>query len=217
MKTSLPLPNQGSALVPILAGLTVVALTAALFFYQSTQKKDQEMVSLREEVQKLKDSGPPRGKNDAVKAMQQDLERMKKDNQELSRLRNESRQYRDDKQQLEKLQGEVAQLRSSVKQQKQVEQENQLLRAQNLQAQAYQAQAMAGMQQNACIANLKQIDGATQQWALENRAPANSPVNIVNLFPYLKGRVVPVCPQGGTYSIFTVGRSPRCSVPGHAL
>ena len=53
-------------------------------------------------------------------------------------------------------------------------------------------------QQNACINNLRQIDGAKQQWGLENRAgstatPANSDIQ-----PYL-GRgnngTLPVCPS----------------------
>src|ERR1700712_4952175 len=53
-------------------------------------------------------------------------------------------------------------------------------------------------QQNACINNLRQIDGAKQQWALENKAAATaSPVD-TDIQPYL-GRggagTVPTCPS----------------------
>src|SRR5580693_8308763 len=52
-------------------------------------------------------------------------------------------------------------------------------------------------QQNACINNLRQIDGAKQEWALENRAGATTVPTSANLQPYM-GRgsngSLPVCP-----------------------
>jgi len=72
-------------------------------------------------------------------------------------------------------------------------------------------------QKNACIANLKQIDGATQQWALENRKSKDSPVRPEDIAQYLRNRTLPKCPQGGVYTLTTVGEDPKCSVPGHGL
>src|SRR5437870_4708707 len=40
-------------------------------------------------------------------------------------------------------------------------------------------------QMNACINNLRQIDGAIQQWALENHAAATSKVALTDITPYL--------------------------------
>src|SRR6516164_10295386 len=41
-------------------------------------------------------------------------------------------------------------------------------------------------QKNACINNLRQIDGAKQQWALENKkTSADSPPTSTSLTPYL--------------------------------
>jgi len=40
-------------------------------------------------------------------------------------------------------------------------------------------------QTNACINNLRQIDAAIQEYALENRIGASSPVNGDNISPYL--------------------------------
>ena len=77
-------------------------------------------------------------------------------------------------------------------------------------------------QKNACINNLRQIDGAVQQWALENKAASTSAVVFANVQPYLKNSVI--CPSGGTtfansYAISTVGVRPTCiKVPGtHVL
>ncbi len=52
-------------------------------------------------------------------------------------------------------------------------------------------------QKNACINNLRQIDGAVQQWALETKAApdASFPADTV-ILGYLKSEVK--CPAGGT-------------------
>ena len=74
----------------------------------------------------------------------------------------------------------------------------------------------------ACIANLKQIDGAVQQWALENKKVATDTYSLsdTTLLAYLKGSVLPVCPSGGRYLPgLAVSGNPRCSIggPGHTL
>jgi general secretion pathway protein G len=70
---------------------------------------------------------------------------------------------------------------------------------------------------NACINNLRQIDGAKQQWALENSKPANTLVSAVNITPYLPNNTMPICPAGGVYTINAIGTAPTCSMPGHQL
>jgi prepilin-type N-terminal cleavage/methylation domain-containing protein len=75
-------------------------------------------------------------------------------------------------------------------------------------------------QTNACINNLRQIDGAIQQWALENKKAAGAPVDIENVKDYIKltaDKQLPPCPAGGTYSVTTVDTQPTCSVEGHKL
>src|SRR2546421_2137148 len=51
-------------------------------------------------------------------------------------------------------------------------------------------------QKNACINNLRQIDGAIQQYALENKKSPSDPVTETDVTPYLKNLVA--CPAGGT-------------------
>ena len=65
----------------------------------------------------------------------------------------------------------------------------------------------------ACINNLKLIDAAIQQWALEQKKGPAAPVDYSDIRPYLKGRVC--CPAGGTsfedsYSISTVAGDALC-------
>jgi prepilin-type N-terminal cleavage/methylation domain-containing protein len=64
---------------------------------------------------------------------------------------------------------------------------------------------------SACIANLKQIDGAVQQWALANKKATNDIVTVQDILEYLKGSQLPACPGAGTYSVTTVQAKPRCS------
>jgi prepilin-type N-terminal cleavage/methylation domain-containing protein len=76
-------------------------------------------------------------------------------------------------------------------------------------------------QQNACINNLRQIDGAKQTWALENRASQTSTPAIANIQPYL-GRgtagTAPTCPADSSstfatsYSLNDLQSAPACLV-----
>ena len=75
-------------------------------------------------------------------------------------------------------------------------------------------------QENACINNLRMIDGAKGQWALENHKQNSDTPTEKDLAPYM-GRgpagEFPVCPQGGTYIIGRIDEKPRCTIPGHVL
>jgi hypothetical protein len=69
---------------------------------------------------------------------------------------------------------------------------------------------------NACINNLRQIDGAKEQWVLETHAKLGDIAPTSEVASFIKGRL-PICPQGGTYTIGRGGENPKCSVPGHSL
>ena len=80
--------------------------------------------------------------------------------------------------------------------------------------------ARAASQKNACIANLKQIDGAKASWALEQKkvvtdTPADS--DLFGATQYIRDK--PECPGGGTYNLNDVGSKPTCtqSAVGHSL
>jgi prepilin-type N-terminal cleavage/methylation domain-containing protein len=67
-------------------------------------------------------------------------------------------------------------------------------------------------QKNACVNNLRQIDGAIQQWALENQKQGSATVANTDIQPYLKGNVMPNEPAGGSYTINIVNNPPTCSL-----
>ena len=75
-------------------------------------------------------------------------------------------------------------------------------------------------QQNACINNLRQIDGAVQQWALQNNKSGSANVVQASLNQYL-GRGTagqwPTCPAGGNYTVSTVNAKPTCNIANHVL
>ncbi len=75
-------------------------------------------------------------------------------------------------------------------------------------------------QTNACINNLRQIDGAKEQWALENNAADGAAVTTGDIDIYIKGGVPAECPAGGDYGagIGNVGADPTCTIAGtHVL
>src|SRR5438552_11815344 len=63
-------------------------------------------------------------------------------------------------------------------------------------------------QLNACINNLRQIDGAIQQWALENKKDASASPVFTDISSYLKNSVICRSEErrvGKGYSLWRVG------------
>jgi len=81
-------------------------------------------------------------------------------------------------------------------------------------------------QKPACINNLRQIDAAANEFALEKGKTNGEAINFPDdLTPYIKlnsAGKIPLCPQGGIYTIKKVGDKPTCSLgtklgPPHVL
>ena len=73
-------------------------------------------------------------------------------------------------------------------------------------------------QTNACIENLRKIDGAKHAWAIENKKVATDAPGDGDLFGdtlYIRNK--PQCPAGGTYTLMRVSDKPTCGIPGHAI
>ena len=75
--------------------------------------------------------------------------------------------------------------------------------------------ARATSQANACINNMRQIDGAAQIWALEKGKANGAIITWPNdLTPYIKlnsTSSIPPCPANGAYTVGTVGALPQVS------
>ncbi|MBE0544464.1 MAG: prepilin-type N-terminal cleavage/methylation domain-containing protein [Verrucomicrobia bacterium] len=57
-------------------------------------------------------------------------------------------------------------------------------------------------QSNACINNMRQIDSAVQQWALETGQDDTATADATVVAPYIKGDTVPTCPSGNATYVF---------------
>jgi prepilin-type N-terminal cleavage/methylation domain-containing protein len=76
--------------------------------------------------------------------------------------------------------------------------------------------ARATSQMNACINNLRQIDAAANEFALEQGKKTGDAITMnTDLTPYIKlnsASSIPPCPAGGSYTIANVGTTPTCTL-----
>ena len=193
--------------------LVFVFLAATGFLFTSNKKNAAELTKLRQdnaELQALRAELAEAKKGEAQNAGSSIAE---KEKQELIRLRNEVGQLKRDKQQLS-TQVQQAQQNSERLLQTQQAQAQQ---AQQLQQQNQQLAQQTEVEKakNACINNLRQIDGAKQQWALENKQSAEAVPTAQHLAPFFQN--APACPSGGVYTFGNMETFPTCSVAGHTL
>ncbi len=72
--------------------------------------------------------------------------------------------------------------------------------------------ARESSRRQSCIANLKQIDSAKEQYAMDNKLASGAAVTMANLTGagnYIKS--TPACPASGAYTVDVVGTNPSCS------
>jgi len=206
----------------LLLGICLAALIVSEFFLISANRqKGEALAQWHQAQQQAADLQSQLSQATNSEDADSELARLRADNQDIPRLRNQI-------QQLQTQNANLSQLLKATRQAGQaVQQQLQDLEAQNEQAaedQQAQQQAqqqvvdrIAAQQRNQCIANLRLIYAAKQAWALEkNKTDTDTPTE-QDLLPYIKGGVFPVCPSGGTYTIGPVGQLPTCSIPGHVL
>ena len=73
--------------------------------------------------------------------------------------------------------------------------------------------ARESSRRNSCIANLKQMDSAKEQWAMDNKKATGDACQMSDIAgTYMKGAAAgPTCPGGGSYTVNAVGTNPACS------
>jgi regulator of replication initiation timing len=217
-KRSLPMKLKNWVLWLCVAAL----LATEVFLFLAKSQKAAVIVQLHESQQKVAQlqSDLDRLKNSSVATLSTENARLRAENQGLtqkySQQQAENNRLRGVSQQL------TQQLQTSRDAVQQQQEQLQQMQAENQQAatttEATTEQSMSpAAQLNACINNLRQIDAAKQQWALENSKTADAVPSAQDLLPYFSNLVFPVCPSGGAYTINAVGVPPTCSVPGHVL
>ncbi len=70
-------------------------------------------------------------------------------------------------------------------------------------------------QKNACINNLRQMEAAKEQWALETKQAQGAAADTTLCTAYLK--TTPICPAGGTYAWLSIGTNATCTITNHQL
>jgi len=165
--------------------------------------QQQSVARLRAENQELRDQAQQseqfRSENQRLAGLRVDveeLERLRREVAELHRLRAEVAKLRRDKEEAARLQAATTRMNAQLK---------------PLAAQAGQAQREL---MNSCINNLRLIEGAKDQWALEHKKGTGAVVNADELADYCKDSVVPTCPAGGAYTLNLIGETSSCSIHG---
>jgi len=203
----------GKIMLRVIA-LAAIAVAAVAHYqqYQTIQQLRQENADLKAQVAQ-------------IAPLQEQLARATQDTantgggaetqvRELARLRGEVQRLRSQTNALAKAQQEIQTL------QQRVEAETEARRDQAATLQAATPNRGDIHSMNACINNLRLIDAAKQQWALENRKQNTDTPTMDDLRPYLghgPNGDLPVCPDGGVYTVGTVSEKPTCSISGHVL
>lgn len=233
-----------SVLAPWLCAVGL--LLAVVLLFRSNQQKDAELAGARETIQQAEQLRQGLEQMERTSAtLSNQLAQLQDQQGDLMRLRNEVRTLREQNQNLGKqVQGAQADVRrmqvqaetaQAATQRAQAE-ANQLAGAEKQGTPAvdrqaeYQARIKAAVDANGgpgtpqgqavdgCINNLRQIDGAKQQWALEKQKSASDTPTKDDIMPYLGATAQALnCPAGGTYSINAMASLPTCSITSHAL
>jgi hypothetical protein len=212
--------------------VAVLALGGGWFLFKAGQSKSAEITILQEQVA---ESDALRAEFEELKREQvsaSELERLRKNSRDALRLRNEISQLRNQKTAIEQqaqqaqaaavaaqAQAQTAQSEIEALSRQQVEAQETsaaLTLEQQIFAARYGLTAEGVQQALVCINQLRRIEGAKQQWALENRQPATITPAAEQIAPYLHSDV-PSCPTGGAYLLNSIAESPTCNQPGHTL
>jgi hypothetical protein len=189
-------------------------LVAEIFLFAALQQKDAAQDAQRETEARMWQ-------------LQKDLDALKNSNaglqaSEILRLRKQNEIYTN---QLAKAQAMIDQLESeSAKTAQSLGTARTALQLQQQHLQELQTEnklvtdaGLTIIHRNTCINNLRELDAAKQQWALEKNKTVDAVPKPEDLLPYLKNGTFPVCPDGGTYTINSVEAIPTCTVQGHVL
>ncbi|HSY74405.1 MAG TPA: hypothetical protein VK810_02955 [Dongiaceae bacterium] len=197
----------------------IVLVVGECFLFSANQQKSHALAQARAAQQ---DAAQARADLDQLKTADaaQALEntKLRSDNQSLSK---KLLQMQTDNGRLQKSNQQLTQQLDATSASAQQQQEQlQQIAAENQERAAAAQQSDEEAARNKCINNLRQIDAAKQQWALENNKTATDVPTAQDIAPYIKldaNGNIPGCPSGGTYTIGAVGVPPTCSIPGHVL
>lgn len=189
-------------------------LVAEIFLFRANHGKEVALTGLREAQQENRQLAGELAelKNSNAGLQAAEISRLRKQNEILT---NKLAGLQTAADRLQQESGQNAQHLTTARTALQLQQEHLAqLQTENQQIAAAQAETL---QRNACINNLRQIDAAKLQWALEKNRTTDAVPTVRDLLPYFRDGIFPVCPAGGIYSLNAAAEEPACSLPGHAL
>ncbi|MDB6020049.1 MAG: polymerase, sigma-24 subunit, subfamily [Pedosphaera sp.] len=196
----------------LIGTVAVAAIATPVVMQQSAAKLRAENQTLRQQTDQLANLHADNDRlSNLLTQANNTLALSEKEKSELLKLRGEVGLLRRQQSDLEKLRAENTQLRTAI-----------TTMAKNTTPVRATAgiKTVADIQCEICINNLRQIDGASQQCALERHLTATNIVTAADIAPYL-GHLAnpkfPTCPSGGTYTFGSLTNDPTCSIPGHTL
>ncbi|MBI4657689.1 MAG: sigma-70 family RNA polymerase sigma factor [Verrucomicrobia bacterium] len=186
---------------------TAVTVGTGTYFVQEHQIErlaaENQRLTLRQEASKA-------GQLPAAavsRASDDEIESLRKEASEVHRLRNELTQLRRERDEAaaretenQKLIQQLAHARDSA--------------LAHLRTDPRMMEAGIAAQRGACRANLRQIESAKEQWALENKKIVATPTAGIEaeINAYFRNSVQPVCPANGIYTYGPIGTAPTCSL-----
>lgn len=196
-----------------------VIVVGEIMLFRATQQRNNALAQLsqarHEAAQARQDLDQFKASAEAVQGAAGD--RLRRDNQKLTQaitlLKSETNRLQQANQQLTQQLAAV----SETAQQQRARLQQWDAASQQAQDVIQQSQSQAAADREACIANLKLIEAAKLQWAIDHNKTENDIPTVQDLQPYFKDGDFPTCPAGGTYTINALGEPPTCSIPGHAL
>jgi membrane protein involved in colicin uptake len=205
--------------IAIGTAIVIATLGAAVFVQQQTIKDlRQDNEALKQQAAQAAQS-QEQVSNASQEAAADSASPSETQAREVARLRNEVAQLRGQSNALAKAQETIRTLTDRVQTEAEATKTAVATAVATTQADLQKKQ-LAEDNMNACINNLRLIDAAKQQWALENKKLATDTPEVSDLQPYV-GRgtngEMPSCPDGGTYTFGTIGERPVCTIPTHVL
>lgn len=200
--------------------VAVLAIGGAVFLFKSNQSKSTELAKLQSTAQEVETLRTEIAELKKQQVPPAEIAQLRKDKEDLLRLRNEVARLRNESQQLAKQAQSAQNALAGAQAETQRLQQQAHAASLHVQQQA-QAQPITSVQTpeiqalNMCINNLRRIDAAKQNWALKNRKPEDAVPTPEDLAPDLKEGVT--CPASGTYTINAIASPPTCNIPGHVL
>ena len=192
--------------------VVVFGVSAAAMFFK-LQGRDVELATLRSQLATAQASpvsadqqGDPNDINE--------IERLRKENQEVFKLRNEVAKLQKQKQQL----AQELQARANAPAPTFEQTSNQEVAVTDLPTEPEDPQTQLQREHaNQCLQNMNAIEEAKTMWAVANNKQAGEAVTLADITTALPNNTLPICPDGGTYTLNQVGVPVTCSISGHSL